>query len=484
MAHLTKTAYLAYTQCRKAFWMAAYRPHLAAPPDPATQRRLRAGQEVDVRARGQFPDGRTIPYRPHPEEMASLTAQAIAEGATTLFQATFHTADLLVKVDILTRTADGWHLIEVKSSTRYKPEEHLPDVAFQWYVLQQAGLPLAQASLMHLNGDCRHPDFSNLYALTDITAEVQVYLPQVAADVIVMRETMGQTETPVVGIGRHCRQPYACAYYAHCWQGVAGATIYDVPYLKRPTEQQLDTDGIRYVADIPPDFALGDKRAAAFVTQLRQQQTAVDADAIRRELAALTYPLYFFDFETIDYAIPTFTGCKPYQQAPFQYSCHVLHADGTLTHHVYLHTTPDDPRRPLIHSLLEHIGETGSIIVYHAPFEKGRLRELADAFPEHATRLLDMVDRLWDQLDIFKKHYRDYRFGGSNSLKSVLPVVAPALSYQSLAVQNGQQAQVVWEQMVGEGDTAVKEQLAAQLRAYCHLDTLAMVEIHRTLVNL
>ncbi|HUM68818.1 MAG TPA: DUF2779 domain-containing protein, partial [Chloroflexota bacterium] len=144
----------------------------------------------------------------------------------------------------------------------------------------------------------------------------------------------------------------------------------------------------------------------------------------------------------------------------------------------------DDPRRPLLHSLLDHIGETGSIVVYYAPFEKARLLELADAFPEYAPRLLGMVNRLWDQLDIFKKYYRDYRFGGSNSLKSVLPVVAPALSYQSLAVQNGEQAQTVWEQMIGEGDTAVKDQLAGQLRAYCHLDTLAMVEIHRMLSNL
>ena len=97
---------------------------------PTTQRRLRAGQQVDKRAREQFPDCRLIPYRPHPEDMAPLTAQAIAEGAETLFQATFTVADLLVKVDILTKTADGWHLIEVKSSTQYKRDQHLPDIAF------------------------------------------------------------------------------------------------------------------------------------------------------------------------------------------------------------------------------------------------------------------------------------------------------------------------------------------------------------------
>ncbi len=100
---LTKTDYLAYIQCPKAFWLDKFQPGLAAAPDPTTQRRLRAGQEVDKRAREQFVNGRLIPYRPHPEDMAPLTTQAIAEGAESLFQATFTVDDLLVKVDILTQ---------------------------------------------------------------------------------------------------------------------------------------------------------------------------------------------------------------------------------------------------------------------------------------------------------------------------------------------------------------------------------------------
>lgn len=160
-----------------------------------------------------------------------------------------------------------------------------------------------------------------------------------------------------------------------------------------------------------------------------------------------------------------------------------MQTDGRLTHCDYLHTEADDPRRPLIEILLDDIGETGSIIVYFASFERSRLRELAEAMPEYAPRLLNMVDRLWDQLVIFKNHYQDYRFGGSNSLKSVVPVVAPELNYKLLDVQNGAQAQVVWEEMIGERDTAVKQQMIQQLRDYCRLDTLAMVKIHQALLQ-
>jgi hypothetical protein len=414
--------------------------------------------------------------------MATLTRQAIADGAETLFQATFIADDLLVKADILTQTASGWQLIEVKSSTQYKAAEHLPDVAFQVYALRQAGLPVIQASLMHLNNDCLAPDFSALFTLADVTAEVETFLPTVAADTAVMRQLLAQTSPPNTPIGRHCTRPNACPFYDHCWQGVDGLTIYNIPRLTEKRERPLQTSGVLYLADIPADYALTAAQRA-FVAFHVQQQVHIDRAAIQQAMAALQFPLYFFDFETIDYAIPTFEGCKPYQQVPFQYSCHILEADGTLSHCDYLHTDAGDPRRPLTEALLSHIGETGSLIAYNIPFERGVLHHLAAHLPEHADRLRGMADRLWDQLTIFRKHYRDYRFGKSNSLKAVLPVIAPELSYKLLDVQNGAQAQVVWEEMIGEGETAVKQQMADQLRAYCHLDTLAMVAIHHALAQ-
>lgn len=477
---LSKTVYLAYSQCPKAFWLAEYQPHLAAPPDPATQRRLRAGQAVDKLAREQFRNGRLIPYRPQPAEMAILTRQAIAAGAETLFQATFIAADLLVKVDILTKTEAGWHLIEVKSGTQFKEAEHLPDVAFQLYVLRQAGLPVTQASLMHLNSDCLAPDLSNLFALADVTAEVTAFLPTVAADTAVMRQLLAQPGPPNYSIGRHCTRPSACPFYAHCWQGVDGLTIYDIPRLTEKKERPLQDAGVLYLADVPASYALTVAQRA-FVDFHAQEQVVVDRAAIQKALAALQFPLYFLDFETIDYAIPIFDGCKPYQHVPFQYSCHMLAADGSLTHCDYLHTDATDPRQPLAESLLRHIGATGSLIAYNIPFEQGVLLHLAEHLPAYTSRLRGMADRLWDQLPIFRQHYRDYRFGKSNSLKAVLPVIAPALSYTILDVQNGAQAQVVWEAMIGEGETAVKQTMIQQLRDYCHLDTLAMVEIQRAI---
>ncbi len=336
---------------------------------------------------------------------------------------------------------------------------------------------------MHLNSDCQAPDISTLFTLSDITENVNAALPQVSTDITAMRRLETNSVTPDAGIGRHCTRPYPCPFYDHCWQDMGGLTIYDIPRLSEKRERPLQEANILHLGDIPTDAALTAKQRE-FVDFFVQKQVSIDRASIQQAMAELTYPLYFFDFETIDYAIPKFDGCTPYQQVPFQYSCHILDADWTMTHCEYLHMNEGDPRRPLTESLLSHIGETGSLIAYNIPFERGVLHDLAAHLPEYADRLLDMADRLWDQLPIFRKHYRDYRFGKSNSLKSVLPVIAPDLSYKMLDVQNGAQAQVVWEEMIGEGNTAVKNRLAKQLLKYCHLDTLAMVEIHHVLTQL
>lgn len=476
---LTKTNYLAYLQCPKQFWLAMNQPELAASPDLSAQRRFRIGQQVDRLACASFPNGRFIPHYSQPEKMAAATHQAIAEGATTLFQATMTVDDLLIRADILTHTGVGWHLIEVKSSTSVK-EEHLPDAAFQVYVVEKAGVKVTQASIMHLNHECRHPDLSNLFTLTDVTAQIRPLLPAIPTHITHMQQLLAQETPPGTKIGRHCSKPTTCSFYDHCWQGIEGLTIHHIPRLTPAKIQQLETAGALYLADVPPHFVLTDTQRA-FVTRFVQQQIQIDALAIQQQLAALQQPLYFLDFETIDHAIPVYDGCCPYQQVPFQYSCHQLTADGKLLHHEYLHTTPDDPRPNLVTTLLHHIGPTGHIVVYNATFERGILKGLAEMFPQYADHLQSMINRLWDQLDIFKHHYQHYQFGGSNSLKSVLPVVVPTLNYQELTVQNGTQAQTVWEQLIDGTDETTRQELTAQLQAYCHLDTLAMVELHRVL---
>ena len=134
--------------------------------------------------------------------------------------------------------------------------------------------------------------------------------------------------------------------------------------------------------------------------------------------------------------------------------------------------------------LLNHISPRGSIVVYNANFEQKVLKDLADFFPEHAPVLQSIIDRLWDLLDIFKKHYMHPDFLGSNSLKAVLPVLAPSLDYQNLDVRDGTEAQATWNLMLNTKNETDKNEWINRLKAYCKTDTLATVEIYKALLML
>jgi hypothetical protein len=92
-------------------------------------------------------------------------------------------------------------------------------------------------------------------------------------------------------------------------------------------------------------------------------------------------------------------------------------------------------------------------------------------------------DRVIDLIVPFKKKwYNDPRFEGGASIKQVLPVLCPELSYKSLGIQEGGSAQRLWiEAVLDEKRVDQKEQILADLLEYCKLDTLAMVEIYRLL---
>jgi hypothetical protein len=120
-------------------------------------------------------------------------------------------------------------------------------------------------------------------------------------------------------------------------------------------------------------------------------------------------------------------------------------------------------------------------VVYNAGFERGVLKALAVRQPEWQEMLLGMAERLWDLLDIFRLYYFDSAFRGSNSIKNVLPVLVPDLSYEGLEVQDGIMAQIVWNELLYLEESEEKSSRISALRQYCHLDSLAMVEIFKVL---
>ena len=93
-----------------------------------------------------------------------------------------------------------------------------------------------------------------------------------------------------------------------------------------------------------------------------------------------------------------------------------------------------------------------------------------------------VIARLWDLHLVIRDHYYHPAFGGSYSIKAVLPAVLPSLDYGDLAIQDGGTAACEYHRMVfAVSDWIEKAEIEEALLRYCERDTLAMVELRRAL---
>jgi len=112
-----------------------------------------------------------------------------------------------------------------------------------------------------------------------------------------------------------------------------------------------------------------------------------------------------------------------------------------------------------------------------------RNREMAAISAQYAAFLEDLNQRIYDLGEIINQgYYLHPGFKGSWSIKNVLPVMVPELSYHDLAINKGDLASITWWKICfGQLSPAEKDQLTRDLLCYCELDTLAMVEIYKRL---
>jgi hypothetical protein len=127
----------------------------------------------------------------------------------------------------------------------------------------------------------------------------------------------------------------------------------------------------------------------------------------------------------------------------------------------------------------------GTIVAYHDDFERSLIRELAEQSIEDSDFLLSLEGDFWDLEDCFQNHFYHRDFGGSCSIKKVLPFFAPEMKYEKLAIKNGGQAQAALVKLLSPGITQMeREKLRRDLLTYCAQDSMAMVVIHHKLLEL
>ena len=484
---LSKSKYTRYCQCPKMLWMDTYKKECGV-EDPSLVRRFAEGNEVGDLAMGLFGDfvettACTDDGKLDIPAMLKNTKKYLAQGVENICEAAFSKNNCYCAVDILHKTAQGYDICEVKSSTEIK-EIYLCDVAYQKWVLESSGLNIGRVFIAYINNKyvrSGEVDIHKLFTVEDVTDKLPPYYAAVSANCADALNYLKQEDEPRMPLGAHCSSPYDCPYWQYCSRNLPKPNVFDLYRLGAKKAEGYYKEGIiSFDEVIKSGIPLNamQRRQAEFETF--DLPTHIDKPGIRAFLETLTYPLYFLDFETFQTCVPLYDGIRPYQQVPFQYSLHCfLEKDGELCHSEFLADEDGDPRRALAEHLVADIQQDACVLAYNKAFECTRLKELAAAFPDLSEHLLKIEGNIRDLLDVFCDGFvYDRAMGGSLSIKSVLPALfpnSPELDYHNLEdVHNGTEATAAFLSLRSM-EKGEREKLRASLLAYCKLDTMAMV---------
>jgi predicted RecB family nuclease len=475
MQQLTKSMFVAGHQCLKQLWWRVHEPNsVELQPDKVLQDLFDQGRQVGEIARTRFPNGTRIA----PDERSArleTTRQAIESGATVVFEAAFEADGVFISADVLEKTANGWRLIEVKSSSSAK-EEHVPDVGVQAHVLMRNGIQLDGMDIMHLNTEFRHPDVGELLMRSDRTEEVRAFAPNVAEFVRRQLEVL-DGPLPTVDIGRHCAEPWDCAFQKRCWPDDDWhiSSLYNCGPATFP---KYVARGIHRIDQLPD----GEKLQHTQKRQIRALNTGeiVVEPTLSAALEPFNVePLGFLDFETIMRAVPVWDGTKPWEQVAAQFSYHELVPGGDYRHEEYLAEGPNDCRPELARRLVDAT-RNAARVVHYSSFEKTRIRALQQCVPELARELGELEAKLIDLLPVVRNNVYHPKFRGSFSIKDVLPALVPELSYNDLVIVDGRVASVEIARLLFVADripAAERDRVREDLLAYCKMDTWATVRL-------
>jgi hypothetical protein len=491
---LSKSDYLLFLKHPAWLWLKKHDKSKLPPVDDNTQAMFDAGFLFESYAERLFPEGIKLGFNEYHEYLSlpDRTREAILSGAKTIFQGRFEANDLTCICDVLhfadKQTVD---IYEIKSSTAPKTL-HEYDLAFQTLVLEGAGYQVRNIYVIHVNRNfVRQGEVvpEEISVTAEVTAAVKARISEVRGDIKRVMEVVASPTmpNPTPAFSKHGSTPEWIEIYKNLMDIKPGqGTVYDLYSPNAGLILALEDLGIENLLDIPENLGQLSRKQTWQLKAAKEDKVFADENKIKKFLESFEYPLYFLDYETLSSVVPYFDGHRPYQQVPFQYSLHVIEAPGAEPKHVmYLHEENSDPVRKLSESLQQNIGDKGSIVVWNESFEMGCNMDMAKMQPEFADFYQSVNGRVVDLMKPFFDYwYVDKRFGGSASIKKVLPALVPELSHQDLEISEGGAAQRLWMEAVLDGKReGEKEKILKNLRDYCELDTLAMVKIYDFLAN-
>lgn len=342
----------------------------------------------------------------------------------------------------------------------------------------------------------------------DFTEITERYMPIIENDAKIVTKRLNTMNANPTLLGKHCqvKKNRECKYKDICFKALPD-NVSLLNYIdnhcgfkaadKKHETYDLLNAGKVHMLDIPRDWLNRENNQIQYDV-VKYKKPYYNKEKMIAGINEIKYPIYHLDFESFPCPLPRFKGEKAYSQSLFQFSIHVEREPGVCDkekdHYSFLAKDHSDVREELIKEMLNVIKpDGGTILVYNISFEKTRIRELGNLYPQYAARLEDISNRLFDLIYIVRTNGPLYRslgysdrdskninyyhenLGGSYSIKKVLPLFTN-LSYASLNIANGEEAYVAYANFPKLDEETFK-QTYDDLVEYCQQDTWAMVEV-------
>jgi hypothetical protein len=280
--------------------------------------------------------------------------------------------------------------------------------------------------------------------------------------------------------GKHCGkcefktrpQDGLLSGFEECWQQkyglshsqLAEGTVLDIYNFRR--KDQLISDGTVLLSNAGHAVEIVDARPELSLSERQWMQVNgippeedrggfwMADEVMRQEMRTWQYPYHFIDFETSTVAIPFHKGMRPYEPVAFQFSHHVMQADGSVAHvGEFLLTDPVVfPNFEFARALRAELEGDGGTVFMWSPHENTILNKIGGQLegcssggasdgsgvglleggaPDDALELIEFVRTLTtggsramvDLCALSKRAYFANGIKGSSSIKKVLPSV-------------------------------------------------------------
>jgi hypothetical protein len=476
-----------WRSCERRFWLARHRLQrgepVAVPPPPP---------DLDVALRASFPHADTVAPPQTPSQWVQAmrhtldcldSDEALPEGWAILGACLTSEDRVQVRIDVLgAAPGGGLRLYKVRQATA-GDDSDIDTVALWTHVAARCGFAVQGAGLLLVDTDFIYPGhgcYAGLFREVDLRPVLGAR--PVAQWLDAMRHCERGAE-PAATPGPHCHQGEGCEFAASCKactpppaHGLAPASL-DI--LGREAASAWRALGHTDVHSLRPDDIASPRQRRA--VRAVQQGAPVIEPAVAAIARSWPHPRHCLRFDTIGMAVPVWSGTRPYQTLPFQWSCARQAADGRWTDHHFLAAGQgSDPRRAFAQTLLQVLGTQGAVLAYNAGFERNRIRELAQWFDDLAPALEALQPRIVDLFQIAREHCYHPAMAGSWSLRAIARAFAPDVDMDvtldpALGVTVGRTAQSVYALMEKPGQTLpVRHACRQALQAHGQRETVVL----------